>query len=293
MKHWKQAVAIGLVGVTIGVFLYTWHAHPELLRQLKNIQSGYVVMVVFLYGLMIALLVGIYDTTLRLCGSRLGLREQTLLTMYSSIVNFFGPLQSGPGVRTVYLKKRHGVSIKKYAAATVLYYLLFAGISGLFLLSGIRPLWHAVAFGVGALFLGAAALWFGRVRLWRYAFVKNFSPALVARLAVLTAAQVVLVSCIYFTELHAVHASASYAQTAVYAGAANFSLFVSLTPGALGIREAFLLFSRRLHHIPSGTILSANLIDRSVYIVFLGVLFLLVLGLHAQDRFKLRANSAD
>jgi hypothetical protein len=74
-------------------------------------------------------------------------------------------------------------------------------------------------------------------------------------------------------------------QAVVYGGAANFSLFVALTPGAIGFREAFLEFSRQLHHIPTSGILAASVIDRSVYVAFLGLLFLMTVGLHVGDRF--------
>jgi uncharacterized membrane protein YbhN (UPF0104 family) len=67
-----------------------------------------------------------------------------------------------------------------------------------------------------------------------------------------------------------------------YTGAANFALFVALTPGAIGIREAFLLFTRHLHHISSANIVAANIIDRAIFIVVLGVLFGLTLGFHAK-----------
>lgn len=293
MRNWKQILGVLVMIMTVAAFLYTWRTHPELVRQLKDVRPAYLLLVGALYGAMIGLLVLLYDTTLKLCGHSLGLREQTLLTMYSSIVNFFGPLQSGPGVRTVYLKKRHKVSIKKYAAATILYYLLFAGFSGLFLLSGIRPVWHAALLCVCALLIAISIVWLLRRRLQKYDFIKTYAPPLVARLIILTLVQVLLVTLIYFTELRSIGAPVSLGQTAVYAGAANFSLFVSLTPGALGIREAFLLFSRRLHHISGGTIVSANLIDRGVYVAFLGMLFLIVLGLHAQDRLKLRGDSSD
>jgi uncharacterized membrane protein YbhN (UPF0104 family) len=65
------------------------------------------------------------------------------------------------------------------------------------------------------------------------------------------------------------------------------ALFVSLTPGAIGIREAFLTFSQQLHHIDTSTIVAANIIDRAVYLVFLGVLFIFVFSLHARDKLSL------
>ncbi len=292
MKKTKQIVARLIIVVTIVAFAYIWHKHPELLRQLRHVSRLALVLVLMLYGVMTALLVLIYDTTLRLCGHRLKLKEQTLLTMYSSIVNFFGPLQSGPGVRTVYLKNRHQVSMAKYAAATLLYYLLFASFSGLFLLSGIRPLWVASLLCLVILLLATGAAWLLRGHLKRYSFIREFSLELAGRLAAVTLLQVIVVSCIYYIELRSAGAHVSIGQTVAYTGAANFSLFVSLTPGALGFRETFLLFSRRLHHIDSTTIISANVIDRGVYVVFLGVLFLIVIALHARDRFASKVDVA-
>lgn len=293
MKKTKQIIGSLIVLVTLLAFFYAWHKHPELLQRLKQVSPISLVVVLMLYTCMIALLVLIYDTTLRLCGHRLKLKEQTLLTMYSSIANFFGPLQSGPGVRTVYLKKRHHVSIAKYMAATAMYYLLFAGFSGLFLLSGVRPLWLAGLICLVVPMIGVSIVWLLRGRLRRYRFVKDYSRQLAGRLAVVTLLQVILVTVIYFVELRATGAHVSIGQTVIYTGAANFSLFVSLTPGGLGFRESFLLFSRRLHHIDVNTIISANVIDRGVYVVFLGVLFLIVLALHAQSRFSPKIDSED
>ena len=69
---------------------------------------------------------------------------------------------------------------------------------------------------------------------------------------------------------------------------ANFALFVSLTPGAIGIREAFLVFSQDLHHIPNDIIVAANVLDRAVYILFLGLLFIIVLLMHAGSKLQLQ-----
>jgi uncharacterized membrane protein YbhN (UPF0104 family) len=73
-----------------------------------------------------------------------------------------------------------------------------------------------------------------------------------------------------------------------YTGAANLALFVSLTPGAIGFRESFLYFSQSLHHITTAQILSANLIDRAVYVIFLLLLLLVVLIMHVGKRLRLK-----
>jgi uncharacterized membrane protein YbhN (UPF0104 family) len=106
-----------------------------------------------------------------------------------------------------------------------------------------------------------------------------------------TAAQMTVQVVIFYTELRSVDASISFAQALTYTGAANFALFVSLTPGAIGIREAFLVFSQGLHHISSAAIVAANVIDRAVYLMLLGILFILVLSLHAKDKLRLNKNT--
>ena len=85
---------------------------------------------------------------------------------------------------------------------------------------------------------------------------------------------------IYYVELTAVAPGVSVSQAVIYTGAANFALFVSLTPGAIGFRESFLLFTERLHGIDAGTIVAANTLDRAVYIVFLVVIAAAILLTH-------------
>jgi len=89
-------------------------------------------------------------------------------------------------------------------------------------------------------------------------------------------------------ELHSIHPETSVAQALTYTGVANFALFVSLTPGAIGIREAFLVFSQNLHHLGNTIIVGANLIDRAVYLLFLGLLFVMTLALHAKDKLHIK-----
>lgn len=71
-----------------------------------------------------------------------------------------------------------------------------------------------------------------------------------------------------------------------YTGAANFALFVAITPGAIGFREAFLLFSQDLHGIARDSIVAANVLDRAAYIIFLGVIFILTLSMHTAKRLQ-------
>lgn len=288
-KYIKNSLVVLVLVLTTVAFVRFFVTHPEYWQDLKQVSPWWIVAVVALNIPMVGLLVLIYDTCLGLCGKHLQWKENFLLTSYSSIVNFFGPLQSGPGVRAAYLKTRHKVRLRDYGLATVLYYGMFAFFSALFLLVGTRPWWQTLL----AMSAVAGGSWF----VFRYFAKRDKKPAesqfhlhanLVLKLAILAFLQVLLTAITYWVELRAVNPHIGWGQAMSYAGAANFALFVSLTPDAIGFREAFLLFSQHLHHVSTANIFSANVIDRSSYVLFLCLLFVVVLTTHAKDRLKIR-----
>jgi uncharacterized membrane protein YbhN (UPF0104 family) len=284
----KNTLIVVILLATVAAFVDFFSRHPQYIRQLGHTNPWWIVAVIALNIPMIGLLTVIYDACLKLCGARLEWKENFLLTSYSSIVNFFGPLQSGPGVRAAYLKTRHHVRLRDYTLASLLYYGLFAFFSALFLLVGARPWWQTV------LVLFAVAVFSGFVI--RLFLRRDKRPAeshfslqgeVLAQLAIVTFLQVLLTAITYFVELRAVNSHITWGQAMSYAGAANFALFVSLTPDAIGFREAFLVFSRHLHHVSTANILGANIIDRGAYLIFLLLLFVVVLSVHAKDRLRL------
>jgi len=280
----KRLIATVIIIASLAFLVYYWRSHPAITEQLKSINPLIIIGLVALYLCMTAILTCLYAVTLRMCGKRIPVAENTLLTMYSSVINFFGPLQSGPGFRALYLKKKHAISIKSYTAATLLYYALFALCNSVFLLFGIIPLRFAPLVGL-ALVAIAWLVWRGLFRIPLLARYKTrVDGRLFALLALITLGQALLVVLIYFIELHTLGVQASLSQTIVYSGAANLALFVSLTPGALGFRESFLYLSQKLHHIPNDTIIAANVLDRAVYVAFLLVLLAVIVIFHAGKR---------
>lgn len=289
----KQLLGALVVIASFAFLAYYWRTHPEIVTQLKSVSPIAVIAIMALYLMMTFVLVGVYDTILRLCAKPIPLGEHTLLTMYSSIINFFGPLQSGPGFRTIYLKQKHDVSAKSYLTGTLLYYALFGLINLVFLLVG------AISAAYLPLLIGglAGGLLVARLPATRVSFLKRFEPALhsplLIRLALLTFIQAVLVIIIYSIELRAIGAPASLMQVITYAGAGSLALFVSLTPGALGFRESFQYFSQSIHGVDSSAIITANVLDRSVYVSFLILMFLAIVAFHAKSRLQLKQPSGN
>lgn len=277
----KTAAVIVVLPLTIAIFAHFFVQHPEVGNQLRHTSPWLLIKLLVLYLCSILALTWNTYATLLLCNLKVKRRESFLLTAYSAVLNFFGPLQSGPAFRAVYLKKRYNLNLKNYAAATLVYLVFWGIFSVLMLLSGVLGWWLLVVAAV----IGGAVV------------VAQKQPAVKARLSGLhmsawyqlmlaTAAQIMFVALIYYNELKSVYPTVHFSQAVVYTGAANLALYVSLTPGAIGFRESFLVFSRHLHHLGNTTIVAASILDRAVYIVLLLLLAVLIFGTHAKQRLQ-------
>lgn len=281
-RLWRTIAGLVILFITIGVFVDYFASHPAVRAQLRETPFGLLAVILLLYLAFVGALALVNSGTLRLCRTTLSGRESLLLTMYSSIINFFGPLQSGPAFRALYLKQKHGIKLRDYTAASFVYYFFYALFSGVFLFSGLLGWWLLIT-GFALLFAWQV------VRRSQQPELRGMRQLLRGNwylLAAATLLQVCALAAIYYVELQAVQPGISLGQVIIYTGAANFALFVSLTPGAIGFRESFLVFSQQLHGIETGTIVAANTIDRAIYIVLLLILALIIFGTHAQRRFE-------
>lgn len=279
-------MAIAILAVTAAAFAYYIKGHPETLDQLKHMPPVTIVILLALNVVTFLAYMLVTRGSLHVYGKTMPLQENILFNAYSSLINFFGPGQSGPIFRAAYLKKRHDLHVKKFMFMTLVYLGFYAIISAMFMVVGSRPWWQTLTLMV---LVGAAC--FVLIRRYKQGSKIDTGHGLnlvnIGWILGATVLQVVSLAIIYGVELRQVGAGASISQILSYTGVSNFSLFVALTPGAIGIREAFLVFSQNLHHIDSSTIVAANILDRAIYLVFLGLLFVLVIGLHAKDKLNI------
>ncbi|MEK7600104.1 MAG: lysylphosphatidylglycerol synthase domain-containing protein [Patescibacteria group bacterium] len=278
---WRPIAAITIVLATIGAFVYYFIHNPSVGEQLSRTSPTVIAIILALYFCTVGALALINSSTLRLCRLRMSNSESLLLTAYSSVINFFGPLQSGPAFRAVYLKSKYKLNLKNYGVATLVYYFFYAAFSAMFLFFGVLKWWLIVPVVLGIIVV--IALRQDRLALSRLSKLDLTGWYFLAAASFL---QVSLVAAIYFTELRSLAPNTTLTQAIIYTGAANFALFVSLTPGAIGFRESFLLFTQRLHHIDSSTIVAANILDRAMYVVLLLILALFIFGTHASKQLK-------
>lgn len=286
-KTIRTAGSLLILIFTALVFVWYLQTHPDYVTQLLHTQPHWIVLIITSSLLAMYALNLLYDVLVRMTGKKLQPTENILLSIYSSIANFFGPLQSGPGVRAAYLKTKHKVSLRAYFLVTLLYYAAFASINAFCLLVGTRPWWQAVLASVGAAGIGYGIIRFATQKRKKEANLLHITPKLIAALLILTVIQVFFIGLRYYFALQAAGANVSIGQAISYTGAANFAVFVSITPDGVGIREAFLLFAQSIHHVSTHSIVAANIIDRATYVLFLGILFLIALSLHAKNKLQI------
>lgn len=276
-----------LLFAIVACIYYLVH-HRNLIQQLLHTPAKITSLVMVLYIVMFGVLLLILAACLRICAKKIENQENSLVNAHTLLINFFLPGQGGPAYRGAYLYKRHRLSIKKYVGVTLLYYAFYAAISVFLLLVGSGRWWQSLL----AVALSIGVSWWVIDRYSRRNNLRqnslNLNNTNLLLLFGATLLQAVIQISIYAVELHSVNHKIGFSQIVSYTGAANLALFVALTPGAIGIRESFLILTERLHHISGANIVVANVIDRSVYLVFLIGLLVAVIGYHTKGRLRIK-----
>ncbi len=280
----RGALSFILLAVALAAGAYYVLTHRVILNHLAQISWIVSVTVFFLYLVMFGVLLLILKASMNICARKLKSVENAVINAHSLFINFFVPGQGGSAYRGLRLRQLHGLRIKNYIIVTLFYYLLYAILSTALMLAGNVPWWQTT---LSVILIGVAGTaivhWYSkRSRVGQHQF--RVSPQNIFFLLFATGLQAAVQTFIYGVELRSVNSQISLTQMLTYTGAANLTLFAALTPGAIGIRESFLIFTKHLHHISSANIVEANLIDRGVYIVFLLILLLIVFGSNVVNR---------
>lgn len=278
----KKILILVIILVTFGVFAWYLYTHPDVISQLLETSPVTLLLLAIGYFFIFVINAYILFYSLKYLRKKVPFLDMFFLTGYSSIVNFFGPLQSGPGYRAVYLKKKYHVKIKDFIGATLLFYGFFALLNGLVILTAFClqfSFLQALLFACAGIITGAVIIYllYKKVSSVRETIQKmRLTDLSFWHIGIGAVALTLCTATIYSVEILPL-AAVSFWQILIYTAAANLALFVSLTPGAIGFRESFLVLTSQLHGIDTSAIVAANVLDRAFYVVFLAISFLLLL----------------
>jgi uncharacterized membrane protein YbhN (UPF0104 family) len=203
--------------------------------------------------------------------------EASRITAYSSVVNFFGFLQGGLGVRAIYLKTTVGMKLKKYTLLTIVQYLTIFGISAAMVVIGVFKDGYLLLAGLLTVSLLLVLIY--KFKSYLSVKITNTVHSLVKLVRVRSLA--LLIFAVLFqlagstlaaaVELSAIGADITVQGLLVYSGMSQFAIVFAITPAAIGVREALLLAVQGQMGISSSDIILAATIDRLVYFLTLGL----------------------
>lgn len=284
----KRVLQIIILLVTLVFFGKYIHSHQEEFLKIRSLSIFefiliFVGQIIAVFGnILIIVVFGMF------INRKIPLVNAAKIGAYSSVVNFFGFLQGGFGVRGIYLKTQYNMSIKKYLGISMIQYVVLFALAGVFVLTGLMatgftwPRYLLLVAMAVLLVIVVVLRLLPRAVLYLQKKLKSYTE--LARLRPIVALMVA--TLIYLSggllafgvELSVVGATISAGSLLVYTGITQFTILIAITPGGLGIREAILLIAQSQMMLSTSDIIVASTIDRAVYFITLAVLFAFSIG---------------
>lgn len=287
----------------IAAFLVYFWKNPDLFKPLAEV-SIIALVLIGLTKMLVSIVNGLFmKWSVEVFTKRMKLSEGIYVAVLSALGNYFGPLLGGATIRAIYLKKFHNLSYSYFTSTLAGYYVIvFAANSllavvSLVFLSKTNPspglflfftAWLAVMVMMmfARLPKRARLSRFERRRLSKFVITVVYDietgwrrlvshRGLVPKLFFLAGCGFAVTFLTGLLEFNAVNASISIAGLGLYTAVSTSSMLVSLTPGAIGIRESLLLVTSSAMGVTTDQILQVAVIDRAVSFAVLGILYLL------------------
>lgn len=305
-KFRAQLKAHSSTFITLGFLaLFLWYGttHREIFHSLAKVSLFSIFLIVV--GRMINIwTTGLFTKwTVEAFTRTLSQSESFMVAVLTAVGNFFGPLFGGLGIRAIYLKKYHNLSYSKFTSTLIGYYLMMFQLNSLMAIGALLVLpktsqtaYIMAVFGGWFLVLLVLSLmrlpkrekmaWATRSKPgamvvkvlydiedgWHLMLSK---PKLLVQMFVLAVVNLLTLYFINYVEFWALHIPVSVASMALYTAVVQASLLLSVTPGAVGLREAMLLVISSTLGITVAQIVQVAILDRAIYFVLLAVLLLI------------------
>lgn len=281
-----------LTPLFICLFVYYFVSNKEKFDQLTQISPIFILIILIGQLIIIGSNVAILITLVRLTGKNISLSMASKIIAYSSVVNFFGFLQAGLGVRAWYLKKYKKISFKLYSLLTLIQYMFIFSLAFLMIIIGliINGQFGLLEFlsilGVSCLGIFILLKFILPKYVGDHKFYKQINRSvtnkkvlsLIGGLLLLSVIQLAGSTLAFAAELSAIGVQYGAGSILIYSGLAQFSILIALTPGALGFKEGILLALKEKMMISSSEIIISSTLDRLVYFITLTLMMPLYLS---------------
>lgn len=302
MKNkFKQYAGPTLTLLIIFLFVLYLSNNIDDVRRLTHLNLWFVAVAGAFFTLAIATNGAFTKLIVKPLGISISLREGVYLAIISSVGNFFAPAGVGYGMRAVYLKRKYGLSYAHYSSTLSAYYVLLIlvnsiiGLLCLFSLGGSSAKsYYLIMVGFFAAILLSATLLLVRVprvatRKREHALTQKIitffynashgwhaisrNRTLMIQLCLMTFFSTILNVVVAWAIVGSLGLNVPFPAIVLYTVLGLLSMFISITPGNVGIKEVVVLFSASVMTLTLNEVLLLSVVERSIV-----VLVLLVLG---------------
>ena len=298
MKFLRKYISPILTLFVLTLFAIYLYRNPEILIRLKDTNPFFIFLIMFLY-LFVFFLEGLFIlVTLKIFERKISNLEGWYIAILSRVGNYLLPMRAGALFRAVYLKKKYNFDYSNFLATLYGYYIVFFLTNSVIILAlllfkatVLKEVYMALIIFFSSLVIGLIALIFFRVP-FRKIFInsKGFinsiafflnkffdgwdlivkSGNLFTKLILLAFANIFVNILVIYLEFISIGKIVDIVDVILYTCLSGLSLFISITPGSLGLREGVLLITSNSLGLTNSEIMELAFLDR-------GIMFLLLL----------------
>ncbi len=297
-KNLSKLITFGFLAIFIAYVI----KNPDVFSGLRNVSIIFLILIA-LGRMLVFTSNGLFiKWTAESFTRKLTTGEGIYVGILSAIGNFFGPLLGGASIRAVYLKKVHNLAYSHFTSTLLGYYLILfiincvAALTSLTLLPKTSQTKGLVLFFLIWLIVMILSMALKLPRRDKLKKVEEkrlgkkivsvmydieygwhrivHDKKLLVRLFFLSILSYLASYFISFIEFRAIGAHIGIAQLGLYTAVVAISLLISITPGAIGIREGLLLFVSTTIGVSNEQILQVAVIDRAVMFSLLFLMFM-------------------
>ncbi len=268
---------------------FFWHNH-ETFKSISSLSLPNILFLVFLHSVFL-FNSGLYiKTNLKEFNLHLKASECFGVSCVTTLFNYLTPFRGGAFIRASYLKKKYSFEYSKTIGTLLGNYILIYWINSITgLLCCIIFLYSKKIYSITLItVLLLTFLFFSVIILHPGSILTKSSnnkfrgeinniinswtslqkkPSLLIKLSFITFSNLFISSLAMYYEFFFIDVSISYSQALLINAVGTFSLFFSITPGSLGIKETFIIIIANLVGINTSDAFLVSIIDRSISII--------------------------
>lgn len=277
LKRNSKYIKVAITVLVILLFALYVSQNAEEFRRLRSVSLNTVFQVILGQSIVILANILILRAFSEHGREKTALKDATEIVAYSSLINFFGFLQAGVGLRAVYLRKKIGMNYRKYFALTLyqftsLFSFSLIAISIGYFANSITPLNLITLMMIllSAIIIVCLLIYSSKKVRTLLGALRNEKKVLV-KISIFVLLQLVGSYIAYRAELASVQANTNLSAMLIFTGISQFSIVLAITPGAIGIREGLLYLVAQQMMITGDDIVIAATIDRALYCITLAI----------------------